>query len=55
MISVEHDYESITHEQPSSSDIYENQLELLTNYYVEPISNDRQNTQEVNKIHENFT
>ena len=50
MISVENDYESITYEQPFSSHIYENQLELLNNYYMEPISNDTQTTQEVNKI-----
>ena len=50
MISIENDYESITYEQPFSSHIYENPLELLTNYYMEPISNDTQNTQEVNKI-----
>ena len=50
MISVENDYESITYEQPFSSHIYENQLELLNNYYMRPISNDTQTTQEVNKI-----
>ena len=50
MISVENDYESITYKQPFSSHIYENQLELLNNYYMEPISNDTQTTQEVNKI-----
>ena len=30
--------------------IYENQLEFLNNYYMGPISNDTQTTQEVNKI-----
>ena len=50
MISFENDYESITYEQPFSSHIYENQLELLNNYYKEPVTNDRQTTQEVNKI-----
>ena len=50
MISVENDSESITYEQPFSSHIYENQLELLNNYYIGPISNDTQTTQEVNKI-----
>ena len=38
MISVENDYESITYEEPFSSHIYENQLELLNNYYLGPIS-----------------
>ena len=50
MISVENDYESNTYEQPFSSHIYKNQLELLNNYYMGPISNDTQTTQEVNKI-----
>ena len=50
MISVENDNESITYEQPFSSHIYENQLELLNNYYMGSISNDTQTTQEVNKI-----
>ena len=36
MISVENDYESITYEEPFSSHIYENQMELLYNYYMEP-------------------
>ena len=56
MISVENDYESITYEEPFSSNIYENQLALLNNYYLGPISNDTQTTQKVNKINtENFT
>ena len=55
MISVENDYESITFEQPFSSHMYENQLELLNNYYMEPIYNDTQNTQEVNKINTKFS
>ena len=33
MISVENDYESVTYEEPFSSHINENQLELLNNYY----------------------
>ena len=49
MISVENDYESITYEEPFSSHIYENQLELLNNYYLGPISNNTQTTKEVNK------
>ena len=50
MISVKNDYEFITYDQPFSSHIYENQLELLNNYYMGPISNNTQTTQEVNKI-----
>ena len=38
MIAVENDYEPIIYEQPFSSHIYENQLELLHNYYIEPIN-----------------
>ena len=34
MIAVENDYEPIIYEQPFSSHIYENQLELLHNYYI---------------------
>ena len=37
MIAVENDYEPIIYEQPFSSHIYENQSELLHNYYIEPI------------------
>ena len=55
MISVENDYESITNEQPFSSHIYENQLELPNNYYMGPISNDTHTTQEVNKIKTEFS
>ena len=50
MISVENDYESITYEEPFTSHIYENQLEVLNNYYLGAISNNTQTTQEVNKI-----
>ena len=49
MIAVENDYEPIIYEQPFTSHIYENQLELLHNYYIEPIHT-TQNAQEVNKI-----
>ena len=49
MITVENDYEPIIYEQPFTSHIYENQLELLHNYYIEPIDN-TQTTQEVNGI-----
>ena len=55
MITVENDYESIIYEQPFTSHIYENQLELLHNYYIEPI-NTTQTAQEintVNKLNEN--
>ena len=49
MITVENDYEPIIYEQPFTSDLYENQLELLHNYYIGPIDN-TQTTQEVNEI-----
>ena len=44
MITVENDYEPIIFEQPFSSHIYENQLE------VGPIKNNPQITQEVNEF-----
>ena len=49
MIAVENDYEPIIYEQPFSSNIYENQSELLHNYYIEPIQS-TQTTQETNGI-----
>ena len=49
MITVENDYEPIIYEQPFTSHIYENQLELPHNYYIEPIDN-TQTTQKVNEI-----
>ena len=49
MITVKNDYEPIIYEQPFTSLIYENQLELLHNYYIEPIDT-TQTAQEVNKI-----
>ena len=50
MITVEKDYKPIIYEQPFTSHIYENQLELLLrNYYIGPIDN-TQTTQEVNGI-----
>ena len=49
MITLENDYEPIIYEQPFTSRIYENQLELLHNYYIRPIDN-IQTTQEVNGI-----
>ena len=50
MITVENDYEFIIYEQHFTSHIYENQLELLHNYYIGPINNNTQTTQEVNEI-----
>ena len=50
MITVKNDYEPIIYEQPFTSYIYENQLELLHNYYIGPINNNTQTTQEVNEI-----
>ena len=49
MITVENDYEPIIYEQPFTSHIYENQLELHHNYYIGP-SDTTQTTQEVNEI-----
>ena len=50
MITVENDYEPIIYKQPFSSHIYENQMELLSNYYIEPTNNNSRDNQEVNKI-----
>ena len=50
MITVKNDYEPILYEQPFSSHIYENQLELLHDYYTRPINNNAQTLQEVNEI-----
>ena len=50
MITVENDYEPIIYEQPFTSHIYENHMELLHNYYIGPINNNTQITQEVNEI-----
>ena len=49
MITVKNDYEPIIYEQTFTSHKYENQLELLRNYYIEPI-NTTQTTQEINEI-----
>ena len=49
MIAVENDYEPIIYEQPFASHIYENQLDLLHNYYIEPI-NSTQTAQDINEI-----
>ena len=53
MITVENDYEPIVFEQPFSSPIYENQSELLQNFYTRPIRNDvpiEQNVNEINTV-----
>ena len=50
MITVENDYEPIIYKQPFNSHIYENQSELLQDYYTRPISNNVPVTQEVNEI-----
>ena len=50
MITVENDYEPIIYEQPFSSHINENQLELLHNYHTSHINNNTRTTQEVNEI-----
>ena len=50
MIATKNDYEPIIYEKPFTSHIYENQLELLHNYYIGPINNITQTTQEVNEI-----
>ena len=49
MIAVKNDYEPIIYEQLFTSHIYENQLELLHNYYIEPIHT-TQTAQEINKL-----
>ena len=49
MITVKNDYETILYEQHFTSHIYENQLELLHNYYLEHIDT-TQTKQEVNEI-----
>ena len=49
MIEVKNDYEPIIYEQLSTSLIYGNQLELLHNFYIEPI-NTTQTAQEIIEI-----
>ena len=49
MITVKNDYEPIIYEQPFTSHIYENKLELLHNYYIGP-TDTTQTAQEVNEI-----
>ena len=50
MITVKNEYEPIINEQPFHSHIYENQLELLEDYYIRPSKNNVPVTQEVNEI-----
>ena len=53
MITVENDYEPIVYEQPFNSHIYENQSELLQDYYTRPIRNNvpvEQNVNELNTV-----
>ena len=50
MITVENYYGPIIYEQPFSSHIYENQSELLQDYYTRPIRNDVSVEQNVNEI-----
>ena len=49
MITVKNDYEPVIYEQLFTSHIYENQLELLHNYYIGP-TDTTQTAQEVNEI-----
>ena len=49
MITAENDYEPITYEQPFTSHIYENPLELVQNFYTRPISNNVPVEQDVNE------
>ena len=50
MITVKNDYEPIIYEKHFSSLIYENQLELLHDYYTRPISKNIPVTQELHEI-----
>ena len=53
MITVKNDYKPIVYEQPFSSHIYENQSELLQDYYTRAIKNDvpvEQNVNEINTV-----
>ena len=49
MIKVENDYEPVIYEELFSSHIYENQSELLHNYYIEPVHS-TPTTQKTNEI-----
>ena len=50
MIEVENDYESITYEQPFHSQIYENHLELLSDYHTRSRSKNIPIEQIVNEV-----
>ena len=50
MITVENVCEPIIYAQPFHSHFYENQVELLHDYYTRPIGNNEHEIQEVNKI-----
>ena len=50
MISVENDYKPIVYEKPFSSQNYQNQSELLQDYYTRPIRNDVPVEQIVNEV-----
>ena len=50
MIAVKNDYEPIIYEQPFSSHIYENQLELLQDYYTRHNNHNIPKTKEGNEI-----
>ena len=50
MITDENENEPIKYEKSFSSHVYENQLELLHDYYTRPISNNVPVTQEVSEI-----
>ena len=49
MIEIENDYETVTYEQFSNSQVYKNHLELLLNFYTRPRSNNRPIEQEANE------
>ena len=53
MTTIENDYKPIIYEQPFSSHIYENQSELLQDYYTRPIRiyvSIEQNVNEINTV-----
>ena len=52
MIEVENDEENVTYEQPFHSHVYENQLELLLNYYTRPRSKNIPIDLEFKSIHQ---
>ena len=55
MIKVENDYETVTYEQPFHSHVYENQLELPSDYYTRTRSYNipiEQEVKEATTLHE---